>query len=243
MEIIDSVQNQRVKKWSQLSQKKYRDKEGLFLVEGEHLIQEAMKANVLKTILFKEDCPFAFSEKIQVSQSILDKLSSRTSSEKMIGICKIVPSDITNHHRLLLLDGVQDPGNLGTLIRTAISFGFDGIYISNQTCDIYNEKVVRSTQGAIFQIPIVRTDLSKLVQKLQQEQVMVVATSLQQAKPLNQMHFSKDVAVILGNEGQGVSHELLQQADDIVKIEMADFESLNVGVAGGILMYHLFLTR
>ena len=141
--------------------------------------------------------------------------------------------------RILIAEALRDPGNLGTLIRTARSFGFDAVVTSETSCDLYNEKVLRSTQGAVFQIPVVRRNLSDYVSSLQKQGVYVIATTLAEAVPMKEMNVSDKMAVILGNEGNGVSLELQKQADQRVRIEMSGFESLNVAVAGGILMYQL----
>ena len=138
-----------------------------------------------------------------------------------------------------MLDGIQDPGNLGTLIRTAVSFGYDLIICSEQTVDLYNDKVIRSTQGSLFHIPVVRTDLASCVRELQKQGITVIATTLEKAVPLQQMEHPERFAVILGNEGSGVTRQLQDIADIRVRIEMDGFESLNVAVAGGIMMYEL----
>ena len=123
------------------------------------------------------------------------------------------------------------------MIRTAVSFSFDGICCSEETCDFYNEKTIRSTQGALFHIPLIRTDLNELVPELQKQGVKVIATALDASIPFSSLEKSEQMAFILGNEGQGVSKNLQQTADERIRIEMHGFESLNVAVAGGIVMY------
>ena len=240
MEIIDSTQNARVKGWAKLHQKKERDKTGLFIVEGEHLVEEALRHNAVKTILFVEQCPFEFKEIIKVNKPIMDKLSSNPSGASIIAICRQNQLEPTQEHNLVLLDDIQDPGNLGTIIRTAVSFGVDGIYCSKGTCDLYNDKVIRSTQGAIFGIPVIRCDLEEKVKEFQDKGICVIATTLEKAKPMQEFQDKKDYAIILGNEGQGVHHSLQEIADERLRIEMSGFESLNVAVAGGIIMYHFW---
>ncbi|MBO7703962.1 MAG: RNA methyltransferase, partial [Solobacterium sp.] len=115
----------------------------------------------------------------------------------------------------------------------------DALVTSEYTCDFYNEKVIRSTQGSLFHIPLLRRDLPSFVKELKDDGVFIAATALKDAKPLSEPVFPERTAVILGNEGNGVRQELLELADVIVKIEMSGFESLNVAVAGGIMMYRL----
>ena len=237
MEKITSLQNAKIKKWALLKQKKERDKTGLFLIEGEHLIEEALKADCVETILFDGICPFSYDALIQVTPEILNKLSQNVSGAKLIAVCRKKENVIKDPEKLILLDGVQDPGNLGTIIRTAISFGFDGIYCSKDTCDIYNEKVIRSTQGALFQLPVIYEDLHDVIPELQKEGMTVIGTSLQESKTMDEMQKEK-IAIVLGNEGQGVHEDIIRLCDAAVRIEMNGFESLNVAVAGGILMYH-----
>ena len=135
--------------------------------------------------------------------------------------------------KLLYLDGVQDPGNVGTLIRTALAFSYSGVILSKDTASIYNDKVISSTKGAIFSLPIYNDiDLISLKEKGYE----IVSTSLKNAIDYKEYHFKNKFVLVLGNEGQGVKEENLLISDYIVKINMDNIDSLNVGVAGGILM-------
>ncbi len=239
MEKIESLQNARIKKWCRLHTKKGRDEMKRFLIEGEHLIEEALKANVVETIITDTTCPFAFEEVVLVSEAVMKKVSQNVSKVHLIAVCKEVEVDLTKKERLLILDGVQDPGNLGTMVRTAMAFQFDAVYLSNQCADLYNDKTIRSTQGALFHMPVIRVkdELDCLVASLQEEGVNVVATTLDDAKPLKEVETCSKMAFILGNEGQGVSKSLQAMANQRLRIEMQGFESLNVAVAAGIVMY------
>ncbi|MCI2155331.1 MAG: RNA methyltransferase [Solobacterium sp.] len=238
MEKIESLQNARIKEWAALHEKKERDRSGKFLVEGEHLIEEAISAGIAECVISDlEETPFPDIRNLFVTDKIMKKLSANVSKAHLIAVCRKPEPSITSYHRLLLLDGIQDPGNLGTLIRTAVSFSFDGICCSEETCDFYNEKTIRSTQGALFHIPLIRTDLNELVPELQKQGVKVIATALDASIPFSSLEKSEQMAFILGNEGQGVSKNLQQTADERIRIEMHGFESLNVAVAGGIVMY------
>lgn len=237
METICSLQNAKVKMWTSLHKKRDRDKTGLFLIEGEHLIQEALKENIVETIITDSTSPFDFKNTVVVTSQIMHKISENVSAVHLIAVCHKFEKDVQKRNRILILDGVQDPGNVGTLIRTAVSFSFDVVYMSEDACDLYNDKTIRSTQGALFHIPVIRGNLVDLVQQLQSDGICVVATSLEESMTMSEIGEKESMAFILGNEGQGVSKILQNQADYRLRIEMHGFESLNVAVAGGIVMY------
>lgn len=238
MEMITSMQNARIKRWAGYHNKKERDRDGRFLIEGEHLIEEALKEGIVETIVTdQENSSFSCKDMVQVTESIMKKLSSNVSNVHYIAVCRKLDKKPKNNRRILILDGVQDPGNLGTLIRTAVSFSFDAIYISKDACDLYNEKVIRSTQGALFHIPVIRTDMKQLIEELQKSGVLCVATSLEKSKTMSEIPAVNKMAFVLGNEGQGVEKAIQTMCDERLRIEMNGFESLNVAVAGGIVMY------
>lgn len=238
METITSLENKKIKKWTSLHTKKGRDKENLFLIEGEHLIEEALKANAVETIITDTNCPFEFDNIVLVTEAIMKKLSENVSQVHLIAVCHKLELQPTQKERVILLDGVQDPGNLGTLIRTAVSFSFDCVYLSNETCDLYNEKVIRSTQGALFHIPVIREDIKETITNLQKEGFQVISTSLLESKTMSEIKDEGKLAFVFGNEGQGVSQTIQSISNERLRIEMHGFESLNVAVAGGIVMYH-----
>ncbi|MBW9212251.1 MULTISPECIES: RNA methyltransferase [Terrabacteria group] len=233
MERITSLQNKKVKIWTSLQTKKGRDEHQLFLVETEHLIEEANNAHVLKAILSDEDGD------ILVTKEIIRKLKTSQSTIHKLGLCAIPHFEKKRYKKVILLDEVQDPGNLGTIIRTAKSFGFGAIYCSENCCDAFNAKCVQSSQGAIFSMPIFRQDLKSVIAFLKKQGLKVLGTSLKKSIPLKEVQKINDIAILLGNEGQGVKDELLALCDEITRIEMDGFESLNVAIAGAILMYTL----
>src|SRR5699024_7511376 len=135
---------------------------------------------------------------------------------------------------------IQDPGNLGTIIRTADAAGFSNIILGRGTVDLYNDKVIRATQGSLFHIPIVQKDLTESIPRLKESGFSVLATTLQRAKNYRDIEPSEKTAIILGNEGSGVDETLINMADELVKIPIyGKAESLNVGIAAGILMYYI----
>jgi len=243
--MITSKDNSQYKFWGKLQQKKYRQKEQLFLVEGLHLAVEAKKNNVLVEVLVREGTITEFEETTLLKQDLFDKLAGTVNSAGVMAVCRMHEAEIMAMDRLLLVDGVQDPGNLGTLIRSALAFGFDGIVLSENTVDVYNEKVVRATQGALFALPIIRRDLVAYVKELQKANVQVYAAILNTAaKPLNAVSTVDQMAFIVGNEGAGIRADLVATCNNSVEIEMnATTESLNVGVAGSIIMYQFRHTK
>ena len=237
---INSLQNARVKEWAKLKQKKYRDEAGCFLVEGEHLIEEADKAGLVKCIITlneKKDL-FPAYEHFIVTRAILDKLSTTVSGTSIMALCRLPDRFDISGDRFILLDRIQDPGNLGTILRSAYSFGYENIILSPGCADIYNEKVIRSTQGALFHLKTRTQPLDTCIQELKQKKIPVYATALHKDSiPLASLPAQKRFALVFGNEGQGVSEDILNQRDATVFIEMSQFESLNVAVAAGICLY------
>lgn len=237
---ITSLTNAKVKQWSKYKEKKHRDKDHLFLIEGEHLIEEAHKANLIECILIEQGKENMFSayETYEVTRDILKKLSDSVSGTYIMAVCHMPNiSSIDFGNKVIVLDDVQDPGNVGTIIRTAFSFGYTSLVLSNHSVDVYNEKVIRSTQGALFHMPIIRGDIMELLQELKQQGITLYATSLHEATPLQQTPKKTPCALIFGNEGNGVSKDVIDYSDHKVFIEMETFESLNVAVAAGICMY------
>lgn len=241
MEIITSTQNKKIKERAKLLKKKERDLSNLFIVEGKHLIDEAEKANALVEIYQLEGCinPSTL-EPIICSQQVLNKLSSQKSNAKMIGICRKQKHDKHENDVALFLDDIQDPGNVGTILRSAYSFGVNQIYLSKACADIYNPKTIQSTKGALFHLNFEVVDLLETIQRKQEEGMKIYATalhhdsiSLQECKP------PKSYGIVLGNEGQGVHEQIIQQCDQTLYIEMDRFESLNVAIATSIVLYTL----
>lgn len=234
--MIESVNNKKIKEYAKLQLKKERDKQGLFIVEGEHMVIEAIKSNVLQELflLSEMDNPFDFPC-TYANQAVLNKLSSQTSNTKIIGICKKIQKKPVKEERIIMLDTVQDPGNVGTIIRSAYSFGYDCIYLSKGCADIYNPKTIQASQGALFHIPCLQTDL---LEKMNQIDIETYATALTDKHiNLQDIQPKHKYAIILGNEGEGIHQNIINAANYTVKIEMDAFESLNVAIAASICMY------
>ena len=240
MEVITSPSNSKVKYWSSLSQKKYRDAEGVYLVEGEHLVLEAIRKNLVVEIIACEDFKINYLGDIYyVTYDILKKISKVETPQKVMAVVRKKEFSIIGN-KILLLDRIQDPGNLGTIIRSAVAFNVDTIILSEDSVDLYNEKVIRSTEGMLFNLNILRKDLKTFIPKLKEDNYKIVGTRLTSGMKVKDYIFPKRIALVMGNEGNGISSEVLSLCDDFVYIPMNEScESLNVGVAASILMYEM----
>lgn len=231
--MIESLTNEHIKKIAKLNEKKYRDEEGLFLVEGIHLVEEAKKKNLLKEII----TTITDTEGTLVSVEVMKKITKTESPVKMIGVCKKMETNTLSNH-VLILDNVQDPGNVGTLIRSALAFDFKTIVLDN-CADPYSPKVVRSTQGAIFQTNLIIGSAIDYIGDMKTDGYTLYGTSLQNGYPLKSFEKNEKLGIVLGNEGNGVRKEILDMMDKNIFIEINEIESLNVAIAGGIIMYYL----
>ena len=241
MKKITSVNNEYIKFLSKLKDKKTRIQEQKFIVEGFHLVEEAYKANVLLEVLtVDENINYKNIEITVVNKSIIEKLSTTKNPQEIIGICKLNPIKDIKGNKFLLLDNINDPGNMGTLIRSSLGFGIDTIVISNDSVDVFNEKVIRASQGAIFNVNIVYENLLTVIEELKAQNVKVIGTSLESSVDLKEVEKLEKYAIVLGNEANGVKKEILDETDINVRIKMdSKLESLNVAVAGSIIMYYL----
>ena len=235
--MIDSLDNKKIKEITYIKIKKYRDQYGLFLVEGKHLVDEAKKSGLLEEVILLDD-EYDFDKKLIVSEKVMKKLSFQDSLPSIMGVCKIKDSKLIGS-KYLLLDGIQDPGNLGTIIRSSLAFGVDTIVLSKDSVDLYNDKVIRSTQGMIFHINIIRCDLEDVINKIKGD-IKIIGTSLGDSTPLRSIDKLERYALIVGNEGNGVKSEIQDMCDENLYIKMnKNAESLNVGVACSILLYEM----
>lgn len=239
--MITSLENKEIKKYLKLKKKKYRDLEKLFLVEGEHLIKEAEKSNSLVKVILTEDKELETNKEIlYVTQEIMKKLSNLDTPPEMIGVCKINDNNKVGGNIILALDDIQDPGNLGTIIRSAVAFNIKTILLSENTVDLYNPKVLRSTQGLLFYTNVIRCDLEKELKKLKEEQYSIYVTNVEEGKEINKMNVAEKLVLVMGNEGNGVSSNIKSLKDENIYIKTNNLvESLNVGVATSILLYEL----
>ncbi|HFU4204365.1 TPA: TrmH family RNA methyltransferase [Streptococcus suis] len=243
MEIIRSKSNNLVKQIKKLQQKKYRTSS--YLIEGWHLLEEAVKAGVsIEHLLVVEEYVDRVSqlEKVTVvSPEIMQDLADSKSPQGVVAQLALPSQELPDQlkGKFLVLEDVQDPGNVGTIIRTADAAGFDGVFLTDKSADIYNMKVLRSMQGSHFHLPIYRLPIEDILSTLKNNQVEILATTLSsQSVDYREVLPEASFALVMGNEGQGISDFVSAEADQLVHITMpGQAESLNVAIAAGILVF------
>lgn len=236
--IYTSIDNDKIKKIKKLQSKKYRDEENLFIIEGEHLVREAYKKGALKTLIIEDGYDINIDvDKMICNLKVMKYLSELDNPQKIMGICKKDNHTIKGNH-ILALDGIQDPGNLGTIIRSAVAFNIDTILISNECVDVYNSKVIRASQGMIFHTNIVLCDLKNTIREL--KEYKIYGTKVDGGRSISNIKLENKYVVIMGNEGNGVSNDILSLCNEYLYIDMnKNCESLNVAVATSIILYEL----
>ncbi|EHK2279131.1 TrmH family RNA methyltransferase [Clostridium perfringens] len=246
---IESKNNNLFKEIKKLKEKKHRIKSNKYLIEGLRFVEEAIKSKVsidsiIFTESFKEKNPDLFLKinenikLIQMNEALLKQLCSTENPQGIVGVINMQNKELKSGELVVLVDKVQDPGNMGTIIRTAHAAGAAGIVMTKGTVDIYNDKTLRSTMGSIFYIPIVEDDSLDFVKSLKKEGYKLVVSSLQGKNNFFEENLQGKVMIAVGNEGNGVSDEVYDIADIKVKIPMpGEAESLNVAVATSIMIY------
>lgn len=236
---ITSVNNEYIKELNKLNNKKYRDEVHKFLVEGYHLVD--MAKPFLETLLITDMKDYNIVPNVNyilTTNDVINKLAQTKTPQGIIGVAKIKKSHDISCSKILILDGVQDPGNVGALIRSALAFGFEDVILSKDSCDIYNDKVIRASQGAIFDLNIIYEDLNDIIPLLKNNNYTIYGTALHNSTSINEIKLEKKCAIILGNEGNGVREEILNQTDCNIYLPISQkIDSLNVSVAGSIVMY------
>ena len=252
MKKITSKDNKIYKLCTRLASRKYRDTYGQFLAEGEKVIRDAVNAGqTLVAVLTEEGYPLE-EEKypcpcIEVEKKLFSQLAQTTTTQGIIAIvekqnmsreefCSRIGEKSGN---VILLDRLQDPGNIGTIIRTADAAGYSGVMTIKGTADLYSPKIVRATAGSLFRMPVFAADSPKeAVEILESAGKTILATGFNTDLYYYDVDMKKNTGLIIGNEGNGISDELMQQAHKIIKIPMdGAIDSLNAAVAAGILMY------
>ena len=241
--VITSLENEKIKNVVKLGQKKYRDLTSKYVVEGLHLVEEAISADVVEEIFLVEGSNLDFDIlTTYISKEVMNKISTMESSSEVLAICKKKEYNKLIGNKLLLLDDVQDPGNLGTIIRSALSFDVDMIILSNNSVDLYNPKVLRATQGMYNHIPIMRGDLKEVIKDIKTKNIPVYGTNVEDGFDIKNLtsEEKQSFALIMGNEGNGVSIDIQKLCDKNLYIPInKKVESLNVGVACSIILYEL----
>ena len=244
---ITSAQNEYIKKLSKLSSKKHREESGVFLAEGEHLAEMVCASTyVVETIIMTEEyyvkTPHKFSgDIILVPESIMEKIADAKTPQGVLAVVKMPEeSEKLESGRYIYCDNLQDPGNVGTVIRTADAFSFSGVILSRGSADVFSPKVIRSSQGSVFNISIV-TDADIDFLKQAKKNFKITSTALYgDCVSVKEIKTQKNQIFVIGNEGSGVSEDILKLSDEIAYIPMTGkAESLNAGVAASILMYEV----
>lgn len=241
--VITSLENEKIKKYKKLQKRKYREEYNEFIVEGMHLVLEAFKSGIIIELIMEENealplqCPYVY-----VTKEIMDKISTLETPSTVMALCKKLPDRDIVGEKLLILDEVQDPGNLGTIIRSAKAFNIDTIILSENTVDLYNPKVVRATQGMMFHLNIISRNITSTLAVIKNMNIPIFGTSVDYGIDVSTLK-KKDrlkYALIVGNEGNGIRSMTSRSCDKNLYINMNEkVESLNVGVATSILLYEL----
>ena len=241
--VITSLDNEKVKKYRKLKKRKYREEYEEFIVEGMHLVLEAFKSGIIEELIMEENaavplpCPYVY-----VTKEIIEKVSDLDTPTDIMALCKRLPDRDIIGNKLLILDEVQDPGNLGTILRSAKAFDIDTVILSENTVDLYNPKVVRATQGMLFHLNVISRKIDTIIDVIKNREIPVYGSSVDYGMDVWELN-KKDrekYALIVGNEGNGVRATTLEKCDKRLYIKMNErVESLNVAVATSILLYEL----
>ena len=238
--VITSLENGKVKDVVKLQSKKYRDLTNTFVVETEHLVEEAEKAGIIKDLFLVEDEFVDNNDTYFVTNEVMRKMSSMESPSNVLAVCEKNNSKEIIGDRILLIDAIQDPGNLGTIIRSSVAFGVTTIVLSPDTVDLYNPKVIRATEGMFCHINIITMDLEEAINIIKSKGIKVYGTNVVDGVSVTSITDKNKYALIVGNEGNGVKQNIQDLSDVNLYIPMKDnVESLNVGVACSILLYEL----
>ncbi len=243
--LITSPNNEKVKEWKRLKDRKYRLKQKKFLVEGQHLVLEAYKEGYIDTLILEQNELLPLNvETVYVSNEVINSLSDLESIATVMAVCNFPKEAETFGNGLLVIDEIQDPGNLGMIIRSAVAFNIETIIIGKNTVDVFNPKCIRATQGMIFHINIIHQDLFDFLHYLSDLGYFILGTKVTHGKKVEELPNLTKYALVVGNEGNGIREEILDLCDDFVYIEMNSVcESLNVSVASSIILNQLHNRR
>lgn len=234
---IDSKQNNKIKHASSLKESKYRKEYREFLSEGFKNLEMAAKSGCIKEIFTLKEIEWLSKDITQylVNKDLLDKIASSKNPEGVVFVCSVVERKPKRMRKVVYLDHVSDPGNVGTILRTALAFDYDAVIFSDGCCNPYNEKVVSASKGAIFFMPILHGSLDDF----RKDKVVIVSALDERAVALEKLECPNEFILVLGNEANGVDKDILKKADVITMIPIKNIDSLNVSVAAGILMNKL----
>ena len=238
--VITSLDNKKVKEVVKLKSKKYRDLTNTFIVETTNLVEEAEKAHIVKDLFLVVDEFVDRDDVYFVTKEVMKKMSSMESPSNVLAVCEKNNSKEIIGDKILLLDGIQDPGNLGTIIRSSVAFGVTTIILSKDTVDLYNPKVIRASEGMFCHINIITMDLEEAIDNIKSLGISVYGTNVVDGYDVSTITDKNSYALVMGNEGNGVKTHIQELCDKNLYIPMnGKCESLNVGVACSILLYEL----
>ena len=236
--MIESINNEKIKKYSKLLNKKYRDETNQYLVSTDHLVYEAIKKDIVVDIFLLNGIENNYGNVTYITENVMRKLTNLKTLPNVVAVVKKENSKDINGN-VILLDGIQDPGNLGTIIRSAVAFNIDTIILGDNTVDLYNEKTLRASEGMIYNINFIKCNLVDMIEQLKLDGYKVLGTSVTNGKNIKNINYEK-IAFIVGNEGNGISKNIFDLCDEYVYIKMNDkCESLNVAIASSIIMYEI----
>jgi TrmH family RNA methyltransferase len=261
MVMLLSPQNPKIKLVRQLQQKKFRDKEKKFVVEGIHLVEEIIKTTPNSQLPTPKIEYIVYSEGLkdkkvikklldleiecyEVGDKVMDSLAQTETPQGILAVVQKpeyrIEDVLTEDALIVICIGISDPGNLGTIIRTADAVGASGVLLSENCVDLYNDKVIRATQGAIFHLPVVEGKISETVKRLNGKTIKIVAAVLGVKKDYREIKYKLPVAVMIGSESRGIPQDILALTDEQVKIPIyGQAESLNAAVAAGVILYEI----
>lgn len=245
---ITSAQNEYIKKVAKLKEKKYREEQGLFIAEGEHLVEMALASDFVIDVLIMSDDYYEKNEDkflcdtVVVPKELLLKISDAKTPQGVVAVIRMPEiADDNLCGKFIYCDNLQDPGNVGTIIRTADAFSLSGVILSHNSADVFSPKVIRSSQGSLFNIKVITDKDASYLKNAREKGIFVTSTALYgECVDVCNMKKCDSQIFVIGNEGSGVSEGILKMSDEIVYIPMTGkAESLNAGVAASILMYEV----
>ncbi len=262
-EQITSVKNNRVKDWASLKQKKYRTQLGMYLAEGIRLVEEAVASGApIEAILISGDLQSGRYDKIvngvaslgtnlyEVTEQVLEHVADTKTPQGVVAIIKQTVGDprqfLQNKTNplYLVLDSIQDPGNLGTMIRTADAVGASGVFLGKTCVDLYNPKVVRATMGSLYHLPLFEVDLETFLPLMKEQGLTIVGTATEADKTVFQHDFTQGTVLVIGSEAHGLSEGVAALVDHNISLPMpGQAESLNAAIASSVMMYEALRQR
>ena len=239
--MIESLNNKTVKELVKLHQKKYR--EDSFLLFDKNSIATSYQLGLIKLLVYVNNNPYEDIKSMQVSDEVMHKISKRDDID-YLAVCLKVEEKKVYSDRIVILDHVQDPLNIGKIMEVSQLFGFDSLFLSKECADIYHEKCLDNCEGGIFNLNICEVDILDEINNLKKLNYQVYATGLNDdTKDMYDVEEADKVAIILGNEGSGVDKKIMEAADETIKIAMDNIDSLNVAMAASIVLYHFSISH